>query len=387
MMPRDYQGVAIAAPVTVPYTRYSIHGAAWWVARALVALADSAGVSARDFDGITLSSFSLGFDPPIALTQHLGLTPRLFDQVALGGASAVVALRRAARAVQAGDADLVAVVAADTSSPHAFRRQVEQFSRFSTDAAYPYGAGGPNAPFALITDAYMRATGARREDFGRICVAQRENARAVPHALLRSELTMESYLAARPIADPHGMFDCVMPSAGAEAFVVLREADARARGLPHALLRGAVERHNAFAEDPMQLRGGWDGERATLYGMAGCRPEEISFLETYDDYPVIVMLQLEGLGFCPPGGAAEFVRAHDLRTQGNFPHNTSGGQLSCGQAGAAGGHLGLVEALRQIIGQPLGAAVADSRLGLVSGFGMVNYDRGLASAAAILAAP
>jgi hypothetical protein len=47
--------------------------------------------------------------------------------------------------------------------------------------------------------------------------------------------------------------------------------------------------------------------------------------------------------------------------------------------------LGLVEAIRQLISQPLGSKVPDAKIGLVSGFGMINYDRGLSSCAAILA--
>jgi hypothetical protein len=68
-----------------------------------------------------------------------------------------------------------------------------------------------------------------------------------------------------------------------------------------------------------------------------------------------------------------------------LPLNTSGGQLSVGQAGAAGGYLGLVEALRQLTDQALGATVAGARIGLISGFGMINYDRGLCSGAVVLA--
>jgi len=49
-----------------------------------------------------VSSFNLAPIPPSAFTQHLGLSPRWLDHVPLGGASGVVALRRAARAVQAG---------------------------------------------------------------------------------------------------------------------------------------------------------------------------------------------------------------------------------------------------------------------------------------------
>ena len=44
----------------------------------------------------------------------------------------------------------------------------------------------------------------------------------------------------------------------------------------------------------------------------------------------------------------------------------------------------MVEAIRQLTGQALGAAVPDAQLGLVSGFGMINYDRGLCTGAVIL---
>ncbi len=125
-------------------------------------------------------------------------------------------------------------------------------------------------------------------------------------------------------------------------------------------------------------------ERDDLYGQAGCKPDDIDFIQTYDDYPVITMMQIEDLGFCGKGEAPAFVRAHGLEIEGSFPLNTSGGQLSVGQAGAAGGFLGLVEAIRQLTDAADGRAVPDARVGLVSGFGMINYDRGLCSGAALL---
>ncbi len=201
---------------------------------------------------------------------------------------------------------------------------------------------------------------------------------------MKKPLTLENYLAGRPISDPVTLFDCVMPCAGAEAFLVMREEDARAAGLKYAHLTATIERHNAFPDDPVQYRGGWALDIDELWAMAGARPADIDVLETYDDYPVIVMMQFEDLGFCGKGEGPEFVRAHDLTVGGSFPHNTCGGQLSCGQAGAAGGHLGLVEALRQVTGQTLGAAAPRARRALVSGFGMINYDRGLCSGAAVL---
>jgi len=79
-----------------------------------------------------------------------------------------------------------------------------------------------------------------------------------------------------------------------------------------------------------------------------------------------------------------FIRKHSFTIDGSLPFNTSGGQLSVGQAGAAGGFLGLVQALRQVTGQAMKTQVANARHALVSGFGMINYDRGICTGAAIL---
>ena len=99
----------------------------------------------------------------------------------------------------------------------------------------------------------------------------------------------------------------------------------------------------------------------------------------------LVGLECQGVAVPPPESqllrdGKEVGFTHD----GDFPLNTSGGQLSVGQAGAAGGFLGLVEAIRQLTGEAGERAVKDARLGLVSGFGMVTYDRCLCTGAVIL---
>ena len=381
---QGYDGVVVAAPVSVPYERYSIETAHWWIARALRGSLQAAGLKPAEIDGFTVSSFTLFPDTAVGLTQHLGLCPRWLDHIPMGGASGVIALRRAARAVQAGDADIVACVAGDTNHIDSFRSLLSSFSRFASDASYPYGYGGPNANFALLTDRYMQDFNATHEDFGRICVAQRANALRNPNAVMKKPLTLDDYLNARPIADPIALYDCVMPCAGAEAFLVMREDEATRRNLPFARIKGTIERHNAHASDPIQLRGGWTLDVDDLYDMAGCAPTDMDLVQTYDDYPVISMMQIEDLGFCDKGGAPEFLRDRDMTVSGDFPHNTNGGQLSAGQAGAAGGFIGLVEAIRQVTGMAEGTQVADARRALVSGFGMINYDRGVCSSAAIL---
>jgi acetyl-CoA acetyltransferase len=379
--PQDYGGVAVAAPVSFGYTRSSPHETPWFLGMALAAMLRRAGLRKQQVDGLAVASYTLAPDHSASLAEHLGLGPRFLADIPFGGASGVVALRRAARAIQNGDAEVVACLAADVAPTG--DGISANFSRFARDHVYPYGAGGANSVFALITGHYMRQHGVTREDFGRLCIAQRENGLRFPGALVKAPLTMAEYLGARPVCEPLHLFDCVRRCCGAEGFLVLAEAHARSLGLPHVLIAGAVERHNGLPEQPVQA-GPLHGDIAALYAQAGMGPEAAHFVQAYDDYPVIVMLQLEALGLCEAGGAAALLRARSLNAEGDLPLNTHGGMLSLGQAGAAGGFCGLTEALRQLTGENLGVAVPGASVGLVSCYGTVNYDRGICTSAAML---
>ena len=384
--PASYQGIALVCPVTLGYGKSSEHSASWFIGSVLRELIAGAGITKQEVDGLAVSSFTLAPDSVSFLTQHFNMTTRWLEQLPFGGASGILAMRRAARAVQSGDADIVACIGGDTAVKDSFRDLVSDFSSFSNSASYPYGSAGPNAAFALITQRYMEEYGATREDFGQLAVSQRYNARHFDGALLGDKaLTMEDYLAARSICSPLHLYDCVMPCAGGEGFLVMSIARAEALDLPYATILAADERHNAFPEDPVQLRGGWPLFCEQLYASADLTPADIDLLQTYDDYPVISMLQLEGLGFCAMGAAPTFLRETALTFDGGgLPHNTSGGQLSNGQAGAAAGYLGLVESIRQLTGAAIANQVPGARHAMVSGYGMINYDRGLCSAATIL---
>jgi acetyl-CoA acetyltransferase len=133
MARRGYDDVALAVPVTVPYVRHSIHGAHWFIGQALRSLCDASGLKKEQLDGLTVSSFTLAPDTAVGVTQHLGLSPRWLDHIPTGGASGVMAVRRAARAVQAGDADIVACIAADTNHVDSFRQMLSSFSQFAVD--------------------------------------------------------------------------------------------------------------------------------------------------------------------------------------------------------------------------------------------------------------
>ena len=96
----------------------------------------------------------------------------------------------------------------------------------------------------------------------------------------------------------------------------------------------------------------------------------------------MAVAQLADLGFAPDGDLPALLRRRIEEQQ--LPVNTSGGQLSAGQAGAAGGMIGLVEAVVQLLGQAGDRQVEDARLAVVTGYGMVLYRYGAMANAVVL---
>lgn len=380
-----HNGIALVAPITVPYQRKTDKPASYFIGSALREILRSASLEKEMCDGLLVSSFSLAPDTVASLAEAFDMCLNWAEQVPLGGASGVIGLRRAARSIEVGDADIIACIGGDTFIPEEFSNLLGRFSNCSIDGVNPYASGGANLSFALLTRAYMEAFNISREDFGKLCILQRGNARRYRNALFKESLSLETYLGARVVAEPLGLFDCVMPCAGAEGFLMMREVKAMELGLPYALLRASGERHNASNPVDMPFSFGWKDFKDNLYDACEISPEEIDIVQVYDDYPVMALLQLEELGFCAVGQAAHRLSGSGLIHGGKTIHvNTSGGQLSSGQAGFAGGFLGLVEAVRQLTGSALGNQFTHVKRALVSGFGMINYDRGLCAAAAIL---
>jgi len=257
---------------------------------------------------------------------------------------------------------VVACIGGDAAGHRSFEVMTSVFSTFTQNASFPYGAGGPNAAFSLITQHYMDKFGATREDFGRIAVDQRYNANHYPPALFgHKTLSMEQYINSRSVAGQLHLFDCVMPCTRAEQL-----------GLPYCVALSAGELHNAHPQDPVQFRGGWTEFIEQMYVDAGISSSAIDLVQTYDDYPVISMMQFEDLGFCEKGEGPEFVRNTDMRFD------------SSGQAKNKF-YMGVVENIRQLTRETDGNQVENARYAMASGYGMVNYDRGLCSGAVIMA--
>jgi acetyl-CoA acetyltransferase len=103
---------------------------------------------------------------------------------------------------------------------------------------------------------------------------------------------------------------------------------------------------NFFNDDP--LLGPSYACAEVLWRNAEIRPHEVDVAQLYDAFSPLVILSLEGYGFCKRGEGAAFTEDRGLCWDGGrLPTNTSGGGMS--EAYVHGFNL-IVEAVKQIRG-------------------------------------
>lgn len=345
------------------------------------ALAD-AGLSHTDIDGLAICSFELHPDNAVTAAEQLGMSVSWAYLGTSGSAGPVASIINAGRAIEAGHATAVLCIAGDNYDVGGHFKLMDNFSRGLRNYATPLGFGGANGLFGIIQRKHMETYGTRLEDLGRISVDQRRSASVNERALMREPITIDDYLNSRMIADPIRLYDCVLPCAGAEA-VVVTTADRCKPGKGVRVLSG-YERYNHPPMEVAPLFGGWETFADRLYADAGFGPEDMDIVQLYDDYPIMVAIQFEDLGFCRKGEVSAFLAKNSFHWEGSVPLNTGGGQLSCGQAGIAGGMISVTEAVRQLRGEGGARQVAGAKRGLVAGYGMVGYGHGLAASSIVL---
>lgn len=371
--------IGITGVAETPLMRHPPQGVstAGLLAQALREALDDAGLRLRDVDGLGLASFTLKPDRAIDFAWRMGLRLRWCLQDELGGASAVNLLRQAWLALQAGQARTVVLLAGDHFGGADFTALVRDYNGTARDLLSPLGCVGPNPLFAMVTQRQMNERGVGRADYGALCVAQRAHAADYAQAAFRTPITLDDYLAAPMVCEPLSRLDCVPVVSGAAA-VVLQAGPAGV----HVTLCAATADYNGDQQEGDGLRTGLRACAPALWADADAGPADMEVVSVYDDYPAIALAQLDDLGFAADGDLPRLVQTR-IAT-GSLALNTAGGQLSAGQAGTAGGMHGLVEVARQLLGRAGTRQRPGARLGLCTGYGMVQYRYGMCANAAVL---
>lgn len=344
------------------------------------AIAD-AGLTRNEIDTILLIPCLHAFEDQADLifsrmVEELGLSQKAKSSFMThsGGSTSDNAVRIASGLIASGHARNVLVLQAERWGSADLTKMVTMLTLNGIPQEWEQPSGITfNAIGALITRAYMEASGSTPEDMASVCVTLREWARLNQNAMYKDrDLTIEEILASKMVSDPLRAKECPMLADGAAAFVMTSAENARrvADSWVRIDASGGCVSHYSLGQEVDAATLGWKIAADRAYAHSSWGPDEADFAQIYDSYAAITTIGAEGLGLVPKGEGARFFRQGHASPGGKLPMNTNGGLLSAGHTGVGGGLALLIEGVRQLLHRAEAPRQIDgARRGIVGGSG------------------
>ncbi len=332
-----------------------------------------AGIKALRDAGLTSSDIGAGFVGNMAggsfasqehigalLADQMGLTPIPIARVEAACASGGLALHMGYMAVASGVHDIVVVGG------------VEKMTDLSTEAVTEILAGAGDAEwelfngatfpalYALMARRYMHRFGATEEDLAWVAVKNHRHATKVPYAQFPREITLETVMESKYIAEPLKVFDASPITDGAAAVVLapLEVAESYTKK-PVEILASEMATDTLALHDRESLvevkAARIAAEKA--YQKAGLTPKDIGVAEVHDAFTIGEILAIEALGFFKKGEGYKAAREGLTTFGGEVVVNTSGGLKAAGHPVGATGVKQAVEIALQLRGEAEGRQV------------------------------
>lgn len=289
-----------------------------------------------------------------AVSEALGLRPRLAFSVEAGGTAPILMLGLAVSLIATGAADTVAVVAADLPLTQVGRRTYGANLANSGGPVHPIleAPFGPTAVtlFALMASRHMAVYGTTEEHLAAVALQDRQRASSHPNAHMREPLSPDQYQEARYVSTPLRLFDCAPVSDGGGALVLTsRQRSASPRPVTIDAV-GQATSHLHLTSTPSLSSFDIGPLMDSVLAEAGVIRADLRAAFVYDCFTIAMLLSLEALGFAEPGSAGPMFADGYFDVEGTLPVNTHGGLLSHGHPGRAGGMGNVIEAVLQVRG-------------------------------------
>jgi len=347
----------------------------WLAADAAQKAIADAGLKKTAIDGVLSGhAFASPFHRfSIAFSEYFGLQPTFSNTLQVSGATAATMFSIGAAAIQAGLAENVLIVAADSLmtglSPDLALRSLTE----SRDQQYEMPFGIPVAnTFAMTAHRHMKEFGTTAEQLAEVAVIHRRHASRTPGAQQTKPITIEDVLTSGMVTTPYHKLDCSLISDGGAAFVLTSAARAKGLGIAKPIyILGAGEcytHEHIFLMPSLTTTGAVESSRKA-YTMAGYGPHDLHTAGVYDCFTGTVIMMLEDLGFCPKGEGGPYAVSGEITYSGRIPINTHGGLLSFAHPGIPGSLFHFHEVIAQLRGHCGERQVPGAELGLVHSLG------------------
>lgn len=363
---------AIAGIAETPAVRRSPLSAKALIVDAVEAALADAGLGSSDVDGVITDGYMAGAMPHDELAATLGFGSYFSGSSSYYGSGIASAHLLAAQAIATGQAEVVvSYFGVDWGTTSGVYTAVGAEGSPKEVFEKPYGYFGQPFFFGAIASRYRSVYGVDLERaLGSLAVQQRVNALRTGTAQMNRPMTYEQYLGSDPVAEPLRVPDCCLLTDGAAATVMVSAERARDLRQRPVYLKGAAletvpySMDNYFTQNHDYLS--WPAARPAVdkaLAMADRSLSDIDFAELYDCFTMTLLMQIEDIGWCAKGEAADFVDGGKrVAIDGEIPINTHGGLLSHSYLL---GMTHITEAVRQLRGSAGDVQVQDAALGLV----------------------
>lgn len=307
------------------------------------------------------------------IADYMGLNPIPATRVEAACASGGVALRTGYLAVASGMHDVVVVGGAEkmTDVPVG-------------DAAAALGGAGDQewelfmgatfpALYALMARRHMHEFGTTREMLASVAVKNHANAAKNPYAQFRKEITLETVLESKIIADPLTLFDCSPISDGAAAVVLMPLEKAKEHTDAPIEILASTQASDTLA---LNARKSLTELRATkvavrrAFEATKLTPADIDVCEVHDCFTIAEIMAIEDLGFFGKGNGGKATLDGETALNSKISINTSGGLKGCGHPVGATGVKQAVEITWQLRGEAQnGRQVKGAEIGMTHNVG------------------
>lgn len=303
------------------------------------------------------------------IADRLGLDAASGFRVEAASASGAASFHAGVAAVAGGSSERALVLAGEKMTSLPTDQVAAVLARSLAPSEMQIGATMP-ALAAVVAQVYLHRYGLEAEAMDAVTVAARTAAAQNPNAQFRVPVTAAEVAASRPIALPLRLLHCSAISDGAAA-VVLERGPGAATVLGLGQGRDAlqvVDRSDITTFRATRIAA----QRA--YEMAHLNRKQIAFAELHDAFAPFALIDLEDIGVCGPGEAAQWFSSGATAPNGRFPVNVSGGLLGRGHPVGASGLVQIVEVARQ-----LRSEAGPMQLGGAHGIGLAQSIGGLAA--------
>lgn len=288
---------------------------------------DRAGITRDDLDALVLTDQD-AFDGA-AISSGMKVTPaggyeKPVMRIQNGGGAGI---HQAMAKIQAGKADVISVVAADTvQTDHRMVSHISQEPLY----ARPIGLNHVQS-YGLLTNAHLERRDVTADDLARTAAKNYAAAADNPTAHRRQGHTADDVLNSERVAGPLRELMLGPVSYGAAVLILVSGDMVAELDVDPIWLAGAGvnSAHYGYRDLDVRLdQPSLQTAADTAFATAGIEAADVDAAEIAGHTPSFELLAYEALGFCDRGEGASLIRDGVTAPNGELPVNLSGGPLA-----------------------------------------------------------